>query len=369
PQPQPSASASLSSSSPSSLAAQASAAGGLLLKRVPLGTSLVMGAALLLLLLNWLTGSWVYGAASLAPTNYTHAPLVGLPRLIGFQFVHSGLLHFVCAVLLFPLVASSLEASVGTVLFLHIFFVTGLATAVAYIVSIWIWSWLWPSWGLFPIGGLDIPFFTFLAIESLSKRGLYEAASRMGYNLPELVFPLPFIVAGIILMPYTSWVAHICAALVGFFYFLGLLDSVMLQNAHIHAIETSGMFAFWASRPTFVPAPGAVALPLPGAYPTGSPDLMNPTHETGSARGSIVTRIKNAFSSSSYSPLGDAPGGGVASYNNPHHDVDPLLWDEEDGLDSPETAHTAGAQASTVVNVSGAPARGGEPGTTLPGAF
>ncbi|EGF78434.1 hypothetical protein BATDEDRAFT_90374 [Batrachochytrium dendrobatidis JAM81] len=299
------------------------------LKAIPLGTLIIIGVSLLLFIVNMLSGGAVTGAWCLVPTNYTYSPVVGLPRLFGYGLVHSGIVHFIVAMVAFPLATATLEFSIGTLPFLYLFSILGMLTGFLYCFVIWVFSFIWPSWGLYPVNGMDIPFFTFLTIETLSKRGIFKFASEAGVQLPEILFPLPFVVVFLIILPYSSWISHLCAMSIGILYFLGVFETIMITNARTHTLETSGMFAWFVSRPGFVSAPGAVALPLPGAYP----DLMNPNEplpSNSSNRGSIVTRIQNVFSASKYTPLGE--GGGYQDAL--HHDVDPLLWDEEDDLEA-----------------------------------
>ncbi|KAL2918620.1 Rhomboid domain-containing protein 2 [Polyrhizophydium stewartii] len=329
-------------------------------KAVPLGTVVVVAVATVLFVLNLVASGAVTGALCLAPTNFTYSPVFSIHRLIAYPIVHSGIVHFIVAALAFPFAASTLESNIGTVPFLYVFLFTTVSTAISYVFFMWIFSWIWPSWGLYPVNGLDIPFFVFLTIESLSKRGVYDFASRFGVRLPELVFPLPFVVVFLILLPYSSWIVHVAAIVVGVLYFLGVFEAVMLTNAHVHAIETSGMFAWLVSRPGFVSAPGAVALPIPGAFP----DLMNP-NEPGPAssaggRGSIVDRIRSAFAAPKYSPLDSQPGGYHAAASQ-QLDVDPLLWDEDDDIEAFGAAAASAPAGQAPAAASPAPTAGAAP--------
>ncbi|KAH6587855.1 hypothetical protein BASA50_011046 [Batrachochytrium salamandrivorans] len=298
------------------------------LKAVPLGTMLIMGVSLFLFVINLISNGAITGSFCLVPTNYTHSPVIGLPRLFGYGLAHSGIVHFLVAVVTFPIVSTTLEFKIGTLPFLYMFFVLGVLTGLSYCIMMWVWSFIWPQWGLYPINGLDIPFFTFLTIEALSKRGLYEFASNLGVKIPEIMFPLPFVVAFIIILPYSSWISHLGAIVVGLMYFLGMFESIMLTNSRTQELETSGMFAWIVSRPGFVAATAAISLPLPGAYP----DLMDANVPVPSSlsRGPIITRIQNAFSFSKYQPLNEANG----YHDSAHQDVDPLLWDEDDDLEA-----------------------------------
>ena len=186
-------------------------------KAIPLGTLLIVSTAFLLLFFDLVSSNYFYNSASLTSTGYTSNPFTSLPRLIGNPFVHSGFYHFLVAVLAFPVASSGLEHFIGSFQFIYLFFIASLVTSFVYVLNMWLFSWIWPTWGLFPIAGLDVPFFTFIAIEGLAKRGVYEFASRIGnIVIHDVLFSLPFVIVFLIFLPFTSWIAHFVAVFVGF---------------------------------------------------------------------------------------------------------------------------------------------------------
>ena len=118
--------------------------------------------------------------------------------------------------LLFPFAASNFENRVGTFQFLHIFFLTGISVASMYVFIIWMASFIFPSWGTANVCGLDIPFIFLITTESLAEQGLFEVAKQAGIHLPNILFPLPWIVGFLILFyQSTSLFGHIFAFVVG----------------------------------------------------------------------------------------------------------------------------------------------------------
>eukprot|EP00842_Homolaphlyctis_polyrhiza_P006970 jgi/Hompol1/862/HPOL_004836-RA len=182
---------------------------------VPLGTFTVVVVSLVFEAINLLSGHAITHATWISSTQFVHSPFLGLPRFLGFTIVHSGLLHYIFAVMLFPFAAYSFEQNVGTLPFLYTFLLFSVLSGTSYVIVLWLWSWIFPDWGLFYICGLDIPFFSFLMFESLSKRGIYETAVQFGVNIPEVLYPLPVIGILLLIMPYTSWIVHTSAAFMG----------------------------------------------------------------------------------------------------------------------------------------------------------
>ena len=48
--------------------------------------------------------------------------------------------------------------------------------------------------------------------------------------------------------------------------YLGILKAFLLSEGIINSLETAGIFRWYTQRPTFIIKPGAVQLPLPGAF-------------------------------------------------------------------------------------------------------
>jgi hypothetical protein len=91
---------------------------------------------------------------------------------------------------------------------------------------------------------LDIPFFLFLASDSLAQEGLFEITQTIGLNVPNLLYPFIFVGLLFVLLPFTSVIPHFLAILVGvlrklFFYIdsTGLLDSILLPSRALNALD------------------------------------------------------------------------------------------------------------------------------------
>jgi membrane associated rhomboid family serine protease len=161
---------------------------------IPLGTSTIIIISLFLMVINAFTAWNATASLCLASTNTTQSLFTHFPSLFGNQLVHSGLWHEVVATLIFPFAASGIEQQVGTFQFLALFCLGGFITSFFYVISMFFFSFIFPSWGLFCVNGLDIPFFMFLTIEGLNGRGLFEITSRFGLNIPRELYFMPFFV-------------------------------------------------------------------------------------------------------------------------------------------------------------------------------
>jgi hypothetical protein len=198
---------------------------------------------------------------------------------------HESVWHGFIATTIFPFVASGVEQELGSFQFLWLFLIGGLITSVLYVVVIWLLSFAFTSWytlskmlmsrGYSCVGGLDITFFTFLMIESLNGRGLYELTryylllipSRFGFgSIPREFYFVPFFIILAVALPFNSWFAHLFAAATGSLYYLGLLDALLLSPHTINALETAGILSWFCARPNFLVKPGTVQLPMPGAF-------------------------------------------------------------------------------------------------------
>jgi hypothetical protein len=169
--------------------------------------------------------------------------------------------------------------------------------------------------------GLDTSFFFFVTIDALSNQGLYDATTRMGLNIPNLLYPFPFVVIFFILMPFTSWMSHLFAIGVGIIQFSGKLDFLLLSSRALNALDTTPYLSWISNQPGFVMKPGDVALPMPGAF-----DTSRPSSAVRQEGGSILTQLSNAFRTDKYQP--------IQSYEGMERQADPLLWEEDDENDA-----------------------------------
>ncbi|KAI8908012.1 hypothetical protein EDD86DRAFT_247959 [Gorgonomyces haynaldii] len=269
---------------------------------VPFGTALVMVISTILFMFNFFASP--YPSLCLASTNTTSVFAVEFNSL-----VHKGPWHFIVSILLFPLASAGVEQALGTIGFLMLFLSGSLLTSLIYIFVTWFLSFFVPSWGYDCVGGLDIPFFMFLGIEGLSRRGLFEITTKMGLQIPDTLYTLPYLLIVFVLMPFSTWFGHL--------NFLGFLDPMMPTNTQLSQWESAGLFQYVVKSSNFVPCPGGVQLPMPGSYPD---EMLNPRTNTTEAQGSFFTRIQNAFSKEKYQPIS----------GNEHQEVDALLWDDRD---------------------------------------
>lgn len=234
-------------------------------KAVPFGTGLILSLTTVLFLLNLFVDT--YNGLCLASTNTTNGIFSHFLTLELNPLVHSGPWHYVVAFVSFATVAGGVEQSIGTFGFLNLLFVATLLNSLSYTLIVWIISWAIPSWGTACIGGLDIPFFSFLTIEGLSRRGIFEVTNRMGIAIPDYLYPIPFLGIYLIILPFSSWMAHILACIMGCLFFFGFMKNLILDSESLLSYESAGIFAFIVKRSNFVPAPGGVQLPpMPGAY-------------------------------------------------------------------------------------------------------
>ena len=128
---------------------------------------------------------------------------------------------------------------------------------------------------------------------------------------------------------------------------MGLIDFILLKNEQINALETAGVFAWFVSRPNFVPAPGAVSLPMPGSFPSSAMDPSIPSSFASPANDqSVLDRVKNAFRASASSKYTALSGDG---YQSADADINPLLWDEDELLASNEPSPPKSAPPDRLV--------------------
>ncbi|KAJ3306235.1 hypothetical protein HDV03_000155 [Kappamyces sp. JEL0829] len=289
---------------------------GSLVRAIPLGTMSIMLLATVIFIINLFDGWQANRSLCLASTNTTNALFSHLLSLLGNQLTHDSVWHQVIAVLMFPFVAAGVEVELGTFQFLWVFFSTGMVTSFLYVFVVWVFSFAFPSWGYSCVGGLDIAFFTFLMIEALNGRGLYELSGRFGLaSVPRELFFIPFFILLAVVLPFNSWYAHLIGAAVGTLFYLGLFDVILLPDAAINALETAGILSWYYSRSNFLVKPGAVQLPMPGSFrPDGPPDN----------HASFITQVTNALrpQQDQYAP--------IASYQGLERQPDPLTWEEGD---------------------------------------
>lgn len=128
--------------------------------------------------------------------------------------------------------------------------------------------------------------------------------------VPDTMYSVPYFIALLVILPWGSWVAHIIAAAFGYLCnacnnqdFLGLLDAILISHDTIHKIEAAGMFSWFAKQTCFVPAAGAVQLPMPGSYPDEMMyETILPRNPSTSSEhsGNFMNKVQGIFSSSEH---------------------------------------------------------------------
>ena len=132
-----------------------------------------------------------------------------------------------------------------------------------YVFVFWLISFVLPSWGTANVCGLDIPFFFLITTEALSDQGLFEVAKQAGLHLPNILFPLPWVVAFFILLSQsTSVFGHMFAI------FIGIIRKFRLIRL------------CWYTRSVFVVFPGVECLGH-NSIPFISFESQNICNETG----------------------------------------------------------------------------------------
>ncbi len=69
-----------------------------------------------------------------------------------------------------------------------------------------------------------------------------------------------------VLLPFSSVLAHFIACFVGCAYFYGYLEKLMLNDRALNFLEGAGFLLWYVEKESFIPRPGDLQLPVPGAY-------------------------------------------------------------------------------------------------------
>ena len=267
-----------------------SAAGtiGSLIRAIPLGTATIMLLVSALQFIALFTKEDSFTSLfSLKGISWGIMNPIGL---LFNQLINRTIWLYLLYIFVFPLAAAGVEQEVGTFQFLWLFQILGLITSALYILTVNLLFFFLP-WQKDSVLGIDIAFFTFVTIEGLCGRGLYDIASRRGLVIAREFFFLPFLVIFMAITLFfgdSNLIPHILAAVVGCMCkfvlqllwifladlslslccvdYLGMLNAFKLSEGVINALETSGLFRWYCQRQTFVIKPGSVQLPMPGAF-------------------------------------------------------------------------------------------------------
>lgn len=194
-----------------------SAAGtiGSLIRAIPLGTATTMLLVSVLQFIALFTEKDSF--TSLFSLKGSGWGIVNLLGLLFNQLMNRTIWLYLLYIFVFPLAAAGVEQEVGTFQFLWLFQILGLITSALYILTVNLLFFFLP-WQKDYVSGIDIAFFTFVTIEGLYGRGLYDIASRKGLVIAREFFFLPFFVLFMAITLFfgdSNLIPHILAAIVG----------------------------------------------------------------------------------------------------------------------------------------------------------
>jgi hypothetical protein len=208
-------------------------------KSVPLGTTIIVALSSALFMIDSFTGYKINDSLCLSSNRLTTGIFSHFFSLILNPLVHAGPLHYTVGVLMFPIVATGVEKQLGTIGFLNLFVTGTLITSMAYILVTWTVSWFVASVSCSYDSGeqrapVDWIFRSLLCLQLKDSidagftklQGALINVSRIGINIPDYLYPLPFLGIYMIFFSFTTLVGHIMSCAVGCLYFLGVLDPV-----------------------------------------------------------------------------------------------------------------------------------------------
>jgi hypothetical protein len=192
-----------------------SAAGtlGSLVRAIPLGTATIMLLVSFIQILLFIMKADSYKTFALKGSDWGIFSPLGL---LFNQLFNCSFWLYLLYIFVFPLAAAGIEQEVGTFQFLWLFQILGLVTSALYIAAVNLLFFF--KWRDGEVVGIDIAFFTFVTIEGLYGRGLYDIASRRGIVIAREFFFLPFFVVFMAPTVYFSplnIIAQILAVVVG----------------------------------------------------------------------------------------------------------------------------------------------------------
>jgi membrane associated rhomboid family serine protease len=190
--------------------------------------------------------------------------ITSLPRYILHSFVHASILHIVFNSIALIHFSSNFEKNVGSVLLVYIVLVFSVLIAVIYSFTAEILSIMFISkWVNTCTIGISGVLFSFITIESLQNETIKHIR---GMEIPSKYNPWILLVFTQIFWPKASFLGHLSGIAVGYLYYMGVLDKIMLEHSAIYSIEQSLPF----NLSSFIVHNGGATLPIFNGQRTGN---------------------------------------------------------------------------------------------------
>jgi membrane associated rhomboid family serine protease len=177
-----------------------------------------------------------------------------LPRYILHSFVHANVIHIIFNSIALIHFSSNFEKDVGSVLLIYIVLVFTALIAIFYSFAAQIFSIFFiDRWMNTCTIGISGVLFAFITIESLQN----ETIKRIGgYEIQSKYNPWILLIFTQIFWPKASFLGHLGGIVVGYLYYLGLLDNIMLKHDTIYSIELKLNFS------SMINHSGGIQLPM-----------------------------------------------------------------------------------------------------------
>jgi len=182
--------------------------------------------------------------------------ITSLPRYILHSFVHANILHILFNSIALIHFSSNFEKHVGSVLLVYIVLIFTVLIAVFYSFTAQVFSIFFISkWMNTCTIGISGVLFSFITIESLQNETIKHVR---GIEIPSKYNPWILLVFTQLLWPKASFLGHLGGIVIGYLYYMGLLDKIMLQHNTIYNIEQSLPF----DLSSFIVHNGGATLPI-----------------------------------------------------------------------------------------------------------
>jgi len=163
--------------------------------------------------------------------------ITALPRYILHSFVHANVLHIVFNSIALIHFSSNFEKHVGSVLLVYIVLVFTVFIAILYSFTAQVFSIFFISkWMNTCTIGISGVLFSFITIESLQNETVKYIN---GYEIPSRYNPWILLVFTQLLWPKASFLGHLSGIVVGYLYYKGVFEKIMLTHSTIYSIEQS----------------------------------------------------------------------------------------------------------------------------------
>ncbi|KAJ3126408.1 hypothetical protein HK098_007541 [Nowakowskiella sp. JEL0407] len=196
-------------------------------------------------------------------------------RFLTYEYYHAGIISFIIDILLFVILGSHLERTVGTIQFLWYALILFPILLGLFFVTVFLpFSFIFSKLSACAVGLSGIVFIL-ISADANSGSGPFETRTIGGITIVGAMWPYIAFIVSIFFYPWSSIVLNFGGILLGYLQGAGFMAKLGLPASVIGYLESTRLASWLSERTIFIANPNPDGgLPMPGGYGTGPRHVM-----------------------------------------------------------------------------------------------